>query len=88
MHWNAPLPMNLKMPSLILNHLRILRFKGARRALVRGILTLTLSPSDGEREHESPHWGSHQTVSQNKAPESFSFSPSEGEKAGMRGSLD
>ena len=32
--------MNLKMPSLILNHLRILRFKGARRALVRGILTL------------------------------------------------
>ena len=45
----VPLPMNLKMPSLILNHLRILRFKGARRALVRGILTPALSPSDGER---------------------------------------
>ena len=36
----ASLPMNLNMPSLILNHLRISRFKDARRALVRGILTL------------------------------------------------
>ena len=34
--------MNLEMPILILNGLRILRFKGAVRVLVRGILILIL----------------------------------------------
>ena len=35
-----PLPMNLKMPILIVNTLRNLKFKCAKRALVRGVLTL------------------------------------------------
>jgi len=38
----AILPMNLEMPILIFNDLRILRFKGAVRVLVRGILILIL----------------------------------------------
>lgn len=38
----ALLPMNLNMPLLIINNLRISRFKGTRRALVRGILSLTV----------------------------------------------
>jgi hypothetical protein len=37
---SAVLPMNLEMASLINRDLRILRFKGAKRALVRGSLTL------------------------------------------------
>ena len=41
--------MNLKIASLIINDLRILRFQGFKaRTLVGRILTLTLSP--GERE--------------------------------------
>ena len=40
------LPMNLKMPRLIINTLRILKFKGAKRALVRG----NLSPNPGGQE--------------------------------------
>jgi hypothetical protein len=37
--------MNLKMPSLISNDLRILRFMGAMRLFVRENLIMTLSPA-------------------------------------------
>ena len=43
--------MNLKIANLIISDLRILRLQGFKaRNGVRRILTLTLSPSDGERE--------------------------------------
>ena len=50
-------------------------------------LTLTLSPSDGARELRSRRWGKSLHGELEQSPETFSFSPSEGEKAGMRGPL-
>ena len=55
---------------------------------LNGPLTLTLSPSDGEREeHRAPAVAS---PSGDNLPtcESFSLSPAEGERAGMRGFSD
>ena len=51
-------------------------------------LTLALSPSDGAREHRTQRWVSPSMMSRIRALASLSFSPSEEEKAGMRGSLD
>ncbi len=51
-------------------------------------LTLTLSPSDGAREHESSRWGKSLKGGLERSVGIFSFAPSEGEKAGMRGSTN